>query len=259
MKPANLLCRLFPSWIRPSWDECVHASCWTGSNAAVRLMNILSPHCSDGSFDNWVDWMKKRGCDTAHLFLSNKADGVWAGYSPYGSDPGAPWDWKPDTSVCRHMRARMRSMRRRGIAVVVWLFADDSAVWNREAAKDFPRYLRDLSDNGLLDYASTIVAGLEADEYFTAAQVKALVNAVRTVYRGKVGVHQTSGRMDYAPLADIFFGQVKPETSLAGIAAAVARFRAAGRPVNLFECRRQEDRAASQEALAAGAYGVGNW
>lgn len=260
MKPSNILCRLFLCWFTPAWNTCVHASCWTGGNASVRLMNILSPHCSDASFKRWLAWMRGRGCDTAHVFISNRRDGVWAGYSPYGADARKPWDWQVDTATCRHMFDRMLRIRIAGMAVVVWLFADDSSEWNREAAKDFPRYLRDLGDYGLLDYASTIVAGLELDEYFGAPQVAALVRAIRDVApRVKVGIHQTSGRMDYADLGDIFFGQVKPETSISGIAGAVARFKTCGKPVNMFEARRQEDREASEAALAAGAFGVGNW
>lgn len=241
--------------LTPAWDEATLSSNWAGDNARLRMMNVLSPHMSQATFEDRVNWMKARGVNTAHVFVGNIGDGEYSGYSIYGRT----CSWHVDTAMAQTMRDRIRSLRGEGLAVVVWLLSDDSSAFNRAVAADFARYLRDLESEGLLAYASTVVVGLEVDEYYSSAQVAALVEAVRAVYHGKVGVHQTSGRQDYAPLADIFFGQVKPETSLAGIAAAVAKFKASGKPVNLFECRRQEDRAACQAAIQAGAFAVGNW
>ena len=260
MKPSNLLCRWLPGWFKPGWRDCVHASCWSGPDAAVRLMNLLSPHCSDDSFGRWVDWMLGRGCETAHLFICNRRDGRWSGYSPYVADAGAPWAWQIDRAVCRLMRRRMRTLRRRGLAVVVWLFADDSAEWNRAAAMDFQRYLRDIGEAGLLDYASAVVAGLELDEYFSASQVSALVAAIRRVWRGRIGTHQTSGRYDFAGLGDFCCYQVSPGWTAGRIETEATRIRAAtGKPLNFFELDRAENRPLCEAALRGGAFAVGNW
>ena len=240
----------------PDWDEATLASCWSGPNAEQRNMNILSPGMSDGKFRDRVAWQLDRGCNTVHLFLANKADGEYACYSIYGS----AWDWTIDAATCKTFRDRIAYCRGKGLAVVLWLFADDSSDWNRAAAKDFPRYLRDLKDEGLLTYASTVVVGLELDEYFNAAQVGALVSATRAVYGGKVGTHQTSGRADFAGLADICFYQVKPGKSAAQIETEARKIKAAvGKPVNFFELSRHEDRALCEAALKGGAFAVGNW
>lgn len=242
--------------LTPAWDEATLASCWSGANAGQRNMNILSPGMSDGKFRDRVAWQEKRGANTVHLFLANKADGEHAGYSIYG---GA-WDWSIDAATCDTFRDRIAYCRGRGLAVVLWLFADDSSDWNRAAAKDFPRYLRDLESEGLLKYASTVVVGLEVDEYFNAAQVAALVAATRQVYGGKVGTHQTSGRADFAGLADICFYQVSPGKSASQIEAEARKIvGAVGKPVNFFELSRHEDRPLCEAALKGGAFAVGNW
>ena len=240
----------------PAWDEATLASCWNGANAEQRNMNILSPGMSDGKFKERVAWQEKRGANTVHLFVSNKADGEYAGYSIYG---GA-WDWSIDAAFCETFRDRIAYCRGRGMAVVLWLFADDSSAWNRAAAADFPRYLRDLESEGLLKYASTVVVGLELDEYFNAAQVGALVQATRKVYGGKVGTHETSGRAGFAGLADICFYQVSPGKSASQIEAEARKIKAAvGKPVNFFELSRHADRPLCEAAMKGGAFAVGNW
>lgn len=240
----------------PDWDEATLASCWSGNNAGQRNMNILSPGMSDGKFRDRVAWQEKRGANTVHLFLANKADGEYAGYSIYGDG----WDWTIDAATCKTFRERIAYCRGRGLAVVLWLFADDSSDWNRAAAKDFPRYLSDLKNEGLLTYASTVVVGLELDEYFNAAQVGALVAATRQVYGGKIGTHQTSGRADFAGLADICFYQVSPGKSASQIEAEARKIAGAvGKPLNFFELDRRENRSLCEAALKGGAYAVGNW
>lgn len=242
--------------LTPAWDDATLASCWSGANAGQRNMNILSPGMSDRKFKERVAWQEKRGANTVHLFVSNKADGEYAGYSIYG----ASWDWSIDKAYCGTFRERIAYCRGRGLAVVLWLFADDSADWNRTAAKDFPRYLSDLKNEGLLTYASTVVVGLELDEYFNASQVAALVKATRAVYGGKVGTHQTSGRADFAGLADICFYQVAPGRSASWIEAEARKIAGAvGKPMNFFELDRRENRSLCEAALKGGAYAVGNW
>lgn len=242
--------------LTPAWDDATLASCWSGANAGQRNMNILSPHMSDGTFKDRIKWQVNRGCNTVHLFVSNKADGQYAGYSIYGDG----WDWSIDKASCDTFRERIAYCRGKGLAVVLWLFADDSTDWNRAAAKDFPRYLRDLENEGLLKYASTVVVGLELDEYYSASQVQALVAATRSVYGGKIGTHQTSGRADFAGLADICFYQVSPGKSASQIEAEARKIAGAvGKPTNFFELDRRENRSLCEAALKGGAFGVGNW
>lgn len=240
----------------PTWDKCDKATCWDGSNAQKRMMNMLSPGMSDGKFTDYMNWMKSRGCNTAHLFTSNKADGENAGYCIYGNN----WDWSVDPNFVNVMKNRIDTLRKNGFGIVLWLFADDSGTWNALAKKNFPQHLNDLKKQGLLDKASTIVVGLELDEYFNATDVAKLVNATRAVYSGKIGVHHTSNKTTFASLADLVFYQVKPGTSVAVIKSTVTSVKAkTGKPVNMFEMERHPDRARSEAAFAGGAFGVGNW
>ena len=240
----------------PAWDKCDKATCWDGSNAQKRMMNMLSPGMSDGKFTDYMNWMKGRGCNTAHLFTSNKADGENAGFCIYGN----AWDWSVDPAFVNVMINRIKTLRKNGFAVVLWLFADDSASWNAIAKTNFPQHLNDLKKQGFLDYASTVVVGLELNEYYNATEVAALVNATRAVYKDKIGIHQTSGNTSYASLGDLVFYQVNPGTSVTAIQAAVKNVKAkTGKPVNMFEMERHPDRVRSEAALAAGAFGVGNW
>ena len=240
----------------PAWDACTRASCWRGANAANRMMNMLSPAFTDAKFAEYRDWMRSIGCNTSHVFLSNKADGEGGGYCIYGTS----WTWEINAEFCEMFRKRIADLRAHGFAVVVWLLADDSSAWNKEAARNFPKYIQDLKAQGLLDKASTVVAGLELDEYYQSAQVSALVNAIRRVYPGKVGTHQTSGRYEFSALADVVFYQVNPGKSAAQIKAEASKVvKATGKPVNFFELDRQPNRALCDAAFAGGAFAVGNW
>lgn len=254
MKPGNLLCRLLPTWFTPAWDTCTLASCWSGGNASFRHMNAFG--MDDAKFKASVKFQLDRGCNTVHLIVTNQGDGGNAGYSPYG----AGVSWTLDKAACKRMRERMAYCRRRGLGVVLWLLTDDSGAWVRELSGNWPRYCDDVKRAGLLRYASTVVLALEANEYLSATQIASLARACRDVWRGMVGVHQTSGQMSYSGVGDVFFAQVQPGTSHAAIASFVQRCKAAtGKPVNMFEMERGPDRDRSQAALKAGAFAVGNW
>ncbi|MDD5706627.1 MAG: hypothetical protein PHR35_11950 [Kiritimatiellae bacterium] len=239
----------------PSWQDCTRSSNWRGFNARDRVMNVPSPKMPDAKFREYIAWAKSRGCNTAHMILANKGDGEYAGYCIYGSS----WDWTVDAATVATMRERIAYVRAQGLAYVPWLFTDDSSLWTAEAAKDFPRYLRDLKAQGLLDQASLVVVGLELPEYY-AGKVKDLVAATRAVWPGKIGTHETSGSLRFAALADIVFYQVSPGKTASWIKAEAARVvRATGKPLNFFELARGPDRALAQAALDGGAYAVGNW
>lgn len=243
---------------KPKWDETTKASCWDGPGAEKRMMNMLSPHFSGGKFDDYLKWQTKtRGANTCHVFVCNKADGEGGGYSIYGNKPTI--DWIIDKKYVDTMLKRIKAIRSARMAVVVWLMADDSTAWNRTLLSDPDRYLRDLDKEGLLDDASIVVVGLELTEYANAAQVERLVAATRKVYKGKVGVHHNSRRLDFAHLADILFYQIEPGASPAKVAEETRRALATGKPVNFFELSRNPNRPLCEAALGAGAFGVGNW
>lgn len=240
------------------WDACTRASCWGGSNASVRVMNALSPKMPEAVFRERVAWTKGRGANTIHLFLVNKGDGEYAGYSPWGVGKG-PSAGATDADVVKRMLERIAYCRAQGLAVVIWLQADDSADWARALASNADRCVARIAEAGLLDAASTVVAGLEMDEYWNATHARAVVAAIRGRYRGKVGTHHTSGRTMFASLGDILFYQVDPGRSAAQIKADTVAATRCGRPVNFFELSRGPARELCEAALSAGAFAVGNW
>jgi hypothetical protein len=255
MKPTNILCRLFPAWFRPSWDECTTASLWDGGNAERRMMNTLSPRMSDGKFRDYLDWQKHRGCNTAHVFVANQADGEHAGYSIYCGLTGTAIDQQ---SV-KVMIARVKAYRRAGMCVVLWLMADDSGALNKALLADPGRYMRDLKATGLLRYASMVCLGLELSEYIGGGGAGALRDLLREVWSGAVATHDVSGSLRYAPYGDVVFGQVKPTASDSEMLRFAALLKATGRPGGIIECDRHPNRERCQKLIDAGLPFVGNW
>ncbi|MBR1608005.1 MAG: hypothetical protein IJ678_00140 [Kiritimatiellae bacterium] len=241
----------------PAWDAATLSSNWRGANAAHRMMNVLSPKMPDATFRDYVAWMKGQGANTAHVFLVNKGDGEYAGYSPWGVGVG-PGAGAPNQTTVQTMNGRIDRLRAEGLAVVVWLCADDSADWAAALAKNAAACLRWIADDGLLGSASTVVLGLEMDEYWDSSQAKAVAKATRAVYPGKIGTHHTSGKATFAALGDVLFYQVAPGRTAAQIKADTAAALKHGKPVNFFELDRGPNAALAQAALDAGAFGVGN-
>lgn len=242
----------------PPWNEATRASCWDGVCAEVRMMNILSPLMPEATFRARVRWMRDRGCNAAHVFLCNRENGDHAGYSPWGVGVG-PGAAPCDDRTAALMRRRIRHLRRSGFAVVAWVMSDDSSPWARALARNADACLARIAEAGLLADASTVVAGGEMDEYWSAADAARVIRAIRSAYPGAVGVHHTSGRAPFAGLGDILFYQVEPGRSAGRIAAEAAAALRHGRPVNFFELDRSPNRALAEAALAAGCFGVGNW
>lgn len=241
----------------PAWDKATKASCWF-ENAAHRTMNVLSPGMPDAVFAARLAEMRSRGVDTAHVILCNQADGEFAGYSPWGAGRG-PSAATCDAATVSHMVGRIRRLRSEGWAVVVWVVTDDSAAWCRALAASAGPCMQRLSEAGLFEDASIVVAGLEMDEYWSAAEAGAVVAALRRVYAGKIGTHHLSHRAPFASLGDILFYQVERGRSASQIAADVAAAKKAGKPVCMFELDRNPNRALCEAALRAGAFAVGNW
>ena len=245
------------SFTPPSWDKCTKSSNWHGTHANQRMMNILSPRMSDSTFKDRLNFIKSRGCNTAHVILCNKGDGESAGYSIYGQN----FDWTIDKSYANKMLERLKILAKENLGIVLWLATDDCGDWNSKIISNPSKYVADLYSLGFLKYASTVVLGLEVDEYWkNSSYIHSFYKAVKAKYNGKVGVHQTSGKYNYMSLVDIAFVQVNPGTSKDHIKSFIKTVKSkTGKPVNMFEMERQEDRSRSEAALSAGAFAVGNW
>jgi len=233
--------------IVPEWKECVHASCWDGSNAQRRMMNIMSPKFSDSKFKDYVKWMEDRGCDTAHVFYINGGDGEGAGYSVL-DDVGLS-------------EKRVKYLRLHGFAVVPWLMADDSTAYAKKLFANPDQFVNAMKNAGLFDHASYVVLGLEADEYGNMQQWTRVRDAVKKALpKMKIGIHHTSGKYPFASLADIVLDQLDPKAATkSAITSAIKKIRSMGKQAVGFEYARHADRQKAKWALEAGAFSVGNW
>jgi len=247
-----IIFNLFCYWlgIVPGWDKCTRASCWDGRDAERRMMNILSPYFSDEKFEEYVKWMEDRGCNTAHVFLANEGDGEGSGY--YATD------------ATKLSQKRIKYLRVHGFAVVAWLMADDSPSYASAMFAHPREYVQDLKDKGLLEHVSFIVLGLEMNEKSFrdgATHWPIVAQVVRELLpRMKIGVHHTSGHLDYAELGDIVCDQLSPGVATpARIRESVNRIRSMGKQAIGFEYDRHPNRERAEAALQAGAFSVGNW
>ena len=231
----------------PGYKDCKYASCWDGSNAQKRMMNILSPAFSDGKFKEYVKWMKSRGCNTAHVFLLNQGDGEGAGYDAVAN--------------AKLTIDRIKYLRKEGFAFVPWIIADDSSAYAKNLFKDPEGYVKKAADAGIFDYASYIVLGLEMNEYGSAKDWNNLCVAVRKhCPKKKIGVHHVSSSYTYAGLGDIVLDQMDPKSATpAKVAAQINKIKSLGKEAVGFEYARQPNRPLAQAALDSGAIGVGNW
>lgn len=222
------------------------ASCWNGTNASKRMMNVLSPKMSDSKFREYVEWMRGRGCDTAHVILANGGDGECAGYAA----------WRDADRAA--MMARLKAIRAAGFAVVPWIITDDSAALLKELFGNPEQLVSKCAY--FLDSAPYVVLGLEMDEGGGAANWAAVRTAVRRVYSGPLAVHHTSGNeFKFASLGDIIMGQLDPNCTEAQIKAQIKAIRAKGKRAVGFEYARGPSRKLALAALNAGAEGCGNW
>lgn len=234
-----------------SWRRCRRASCWDGENADRRMMNMLSPKFTDAKFDEYMKWMKGRGCDTAHLIFMNAGDGEGAGYSVLDNPALA--------------RRRIRRLFVNGFAIVPWLVTDDSPSYAQRLFQHPDDIVREMKDQKLFDHASFVCLGLEMDEpgsypHGTTGWPRVCQAVSAILPKMKIATHHVSGRATYAGLGDIVCDQLAPrDATPARIKESVNRLRAMGKQVVGFEYERHPDRARAQAALDAGAFGVGNW
>ena len=237
------------------------ASCWAGTHAEARMMNMLSPRMSEQTFQAHLKWMKNRGCNTAHVILINQHDGEASGYSPWGVGV-APKAIPCDGQTVLLMRTRILALRRSGFCVVPWIITDDSKQWARELFVAPRSCVQYMVDAGLIELdAPLVVLGLEMNEYGTQMQWMAVRDALRIAgYHGDIGTHHTSGdSIPFAGLGQVVLAQLAPSCDHARIQKQVQHFIACGNKVIGFEYSRHEDRAKAQAALDAGAIGCGNW
>jgi len=198
---------------------------------------------------------KANGDTHIYLYTRNGGDNG-GGFNLSAISPQPDWE------------ARLDELNNMGLKPVLWLTPDDSrniTSQSMDAQKAHFDQMVTRFDNKVTGY----VTCLECDEYFSAAQVQALVAHLKSKTNKPVGVHLTSGvgghrgNTAYYANADYVFLQTGWNKTPAQIAAMVKHAMAVtGKPVvaseHSKESRTATARALGDAACAAGAIGTGN-
>lgn len=217
------------------FEKCSKASCWFGSNADRRIMNILSPKMSQETFEKRFNESKNRGVNCFHLILANKGDGEYAGYSIYGESFSVK---TLHTNSINTFKNRISYIKNQNFGIVLWLVTDDSASYASSISNNYEKYLKDLSETKILDLADMICVGLEVNEYWGTSVVKSIISETKKYFNGPVGVHTGSIEQAkaYGSLGDIYFAQISPTNDTSKIKSSVTTAKNnSGKPVNFFE------------------------
>jgi len=255
------------------------------------MMNILSPHLDNGTFEHFVRRQKDDGANFVYLYTMNEKDGGWTPYSPYvGNNIGQ----QLDDNIVEMYEERMKHIRGEGMGIIIWLRADDSPHFNRASTGDSvdpklsimsdvpnlgnggirfnatatPRqeqYQRDMVD--LFDkYASAYFVGLELDEYYGSGDVNHYANQLQGLTDKPILSHQKPGKDDFGTLPTIDaigyqYGFGKSEAYVESQTAKVI-VRMGGKPVYAVEYHKSSDdptaKALGDAAMRGGAAGTGN-
>ena len=174
------------------------ASCWGGSNASKRMMNVLAPRMSKNTFQDRLKFMLDRGCTVAHVILANGGDGESAGYAA----------WRDaDRS---YMLERFQAIEAAGLVPVPWLITDDSASLRKELFANPEKLITRMAD--FILGAPYCVLGLEMDEdKATLGEWRKVRDALRKIYAAPVATHHPSGHHSAcASLGHIVLAQLTP-------------------------------------------------
>ena len=266
-----------------------HRAMFLYNNAALRMMNILSPMLTRDAFKGYVDMMKSDGADMCYLFIINERDGGWTPYSFYqGNNIGGTIN----QGVVDEYKARMDYIRSKDMGIIIVLRPDDSPNFVRtldqyvNLVKGAPtvslttdlltmrfsvlstasqeQYQRDAVR--LFDmYASGYWAGLELDEYYNIQQVDHYAKQLQGLTEKPIGTHQLSDRYNFAKLdsVDHCYFQYGWNKSPAHMQSRTSQVVAdLNKPVIAAEHNKTsnsaEARAQGDAAMAGGAYATGN-
>ena len=215
-------------------------------------LNYLHPNANKVGMRNAA---KANGDTHIYLYTRNGGDNG-GGYNLSAISPQPDWEAQLDT------------LNAVGLKPVLWLTPDDSSnITNQsmDAQKAHFTNMVTRFDSKVTGY----VACLECDEYFSAAQVQALVAHLKTKTNKPVGVHLTTGlgghkgNTAYYTNADYVFLQTGWNKTPAQVAAMVKQAMVVtGKPVVASEYAKESRTPAAlalgNAACAAGAIGTGN-
>ena len=179
--------------VSPPASDSTHRACFLYKDASDRCMNMLSPHMPDEKFKELCKKQLSSGCNTAYLFLSNKSDGNYAGYTMYkNNDIGVLVD---GAKLAAYVK-RIKYMHSAGLKTIFWLWADDSKPYWNVSEDRRKRYIADAVQN-LDGLADGWVAALEWNENGSYGAdeetMKRTLQKMRMHTERDIGVHFTTG------------------------------------------------------------------
>ena len=215
-------------------------------------LNYLHPNANKVGMRNAA---KANGDTHIYIYTRNGGDNG-GGYNLSSISPQPDWE------------ARLDELNNIGLKPVLWLTPDDSKnITSQSMAAQKAHFDQIVTrfDSKVTGY----VTCLECDEYWSPAQVQALVAHLKTKTDKPVGVHLTSGlgghkgNTAYYTNADYVFLQFGWDKTPAEITAMVKQAMiVTGKPVvaseYAHESRKVTARALGDAACAAGAIGTGN-
>ncbi|OUW61430.1 MAG: hypothetical protein CBD63_01650 [Candidatus Pelagibacter sp. TMED203] len=224
-----------------------HSASFLMLDSKWMTLNYLHPNADKVGMRNAA---KANGDTHIYLYTRNGGDNG-GGFNLSSISPQPDWE------------ARLDELNNMGLKPVLWLTPDDSpSIVNQslDAQKAHFSNMVARFDSRVTGY----VTCLECDEYWSAAQVQALVAHLKSQTTKPVGVHMTPHfKAEYFANADYVFLQTgfnkTPEQVKAMVAHAIA---VTGKPVVAseyhLESRSATARALGDAACAAGAIGTGN-
>ncbi|HAI39551.1 MAG TPA: hypothetical protein DCM40_16305 [Maribacter sp.] len=224
-----------------------------GSRASFLLHNDVRNWMSLSYLSSNVDDAWRRRVENA---LINQGDTHIYIYSHNENDgignvlPQSDWELRLD-----HLNSR-------GLRPVMWLMADDSP---NLASKPLSYHKSHNSEmvSRFDDKVDGYVIGLEVDEYWSAEQVKEMVDDLKTKTNKPVGVHLSPGiKLAYLENADIIYLQTGFNLNESQFRAKVTEALSLGKPVIVSEYHMDSSSTVAKRygdiACEMGAVGTGN-
>jgi hypothetical protein len=236
-----------------------HRASFLFDDAGTRCMNVLAYQRTEDNVDGIVDRCVRNGDTVLYVLSYNNGDGHGVTSFYKGDVFGAA----VDGTKLNIMLKRLRRFRRRGLAIVMWIFADDQGAHlpKKDTAKLCTHAAKvvDLFDK----YVSEYVVGVELNEYLNSGQVDEVAKVLRKT--GKpVGAHMTSGQYNFSKLPSIDrhyhqYGWGNSASAMRSMTASV--IGAVGKPVVACEYNRDSDSSLAHKqgdaAMQGGAIGTG--
>jgi len=245
-------------------------------NASISSHTILSKKMSAGDRDWVLRDLQARGANSINVYLLNEGDYGGKAVCPYA---GGRW-FGPELDMAELARweSIIECCIAMGLAPIFWTAADDSKViasaWEnrKQDVANILMYLAGRFDK----YALAWCLGLELNEWSNRQDVDFFGSILAASVSHPVGVHQTTGRWDYASLPWCYFVMLqygfgakskkypKGHTADLGTISSMTQraIRELGKPVVACEYSRfgesSQASAAGRQAMASGAVGACN-